>query len=148
MNKQNGLAYDLSLFEPEPTQKPTHNKHSKPEENDSKVIRLDAGQSLKAQKRRRNPFVILSVSLLTLVVAAISSWIVYNNVVINELNDKILTANGTLANQDNLQAQYQLKIDRKLTTEIVQNYAETKLGMTKAKAAQKEFVSLTDGDQG
>ena len=88
------------------------------------------------------------MSLLTLVVAAISSWIVYNNVVINELNDKILTANGTLANQDNLQAQYQLKIDRKLTTEIVQNYAETKLGMTKAKAAQKEFVSLTDGDQG
>ena len=53
-----------------------------------------------------------------------------------------------LANQENLEAQYQLRIDRKLTDEFVQQYAETKLGMTKANAAQKEFISLTDGDKG
>lgn len=148
MNKQNGLAYDLSLFEPETTKKPSYKEEPKKGGADSNVIRLERRAAEKSAKKKKRPVVFLGVSLLTVVVTAILSWIVYNNVVINELNEKILAADAEIANQDNLTAQYQLKIDRALTTPIVQEFAETKLGMTKANSAQKEFVSLTDGDKG
>lgn len=81
-------------------------------------------------------------------VAVIFSMILYNYVVLNEYNDMILTANKTITDQDNLKAQYQLKIDRCLPANMVQDYAENKLNMTQANAAQKEFISLTDGDRG
>ncbi len=148
VNKNNGLAYDLSLFEPETTKKKNKKQEPKTQAAESKVIRLDQDAVEKSQKRKRNPVIILGVSLLTTVVAAVSALIVYNNVLINELNEKIISANDTIVNQNNLEAQYQLKIDSKLTNEKVQEYAENKLGMTKANTAQKEFVSLTDGDKG
>ncbi len=147
-NKNNGLAYDLSLFEPEAAAKPSGEEQTSKTKADSKVIRLETEEFSRSQRRKRNPIVILSVSLLTLVFAAVFSLIVYNYVVINELNEQILDANGVIANQQNLEAQYQLKIDRKLTDQKVQEYAEQKLGMVHANSAQKQFVSLTDGDKG
>ena len=116
--------------------------------NEGKVIRLETEEFERSQRRRRNPIIILSVSLLTLAVAAVFSLIVYNNVRINELNEDIISANEVLENQQNLEAQYQLTIDRKLTDRKVQEYAEQKLGMVRANSAQKQFVSLTDGDKG
>ena len=148
VNKNNGLAYDLSLFEPEPAAAPAEEVRAVKVKNDGKVIRLETEEYERSQRRKRNPIVILSVSLLTLAVAAVFSWIVYNNVVINELNEKIIDANSVIENQQNLEAQYQLKIDRKLTDSKVQEYAEQKLGMVRANSAQKQFVSLTDGDKG
>ena len=148
VNKNNGLAYDLSLFEPEPAVKPAEEVRPMKVKNDGKVIRLETEEFERSQRRRRNPLVILSVSILTIAVAAVFSLIVYNNVIINELNEKIIDANGVIENQQNLEAQYQLKIDRKLTESKVKEYAEQKLGMVHANSAQKQFVSLTDGDKG
>lgn len=145
-NKPGGLAYDLSLFEPEAARK--HYKDEAKKGNaDSKVIKLENDASERVHKRKRNPVIIFGVAVLMAVVTAICGMILYNDVVINELNEKILDANQTIANQENLNAQYQLKIDRKLTDGIVKDYAENKLGMTRANAAQKEFVSLADGDK-
>ncbi len=148
MNKQNTAAYDLSLFEPESKKKNSDKEKLSENKNDSKVIKLDTDNSQKSQRRRHNPLVIMVISLLTIAVAAVSAFIVYNNVVINELNEKILSSNKIIENQTNLEAQYQLKIDSKLTSDIVQDYAENKLGMTQVQNAQKEFVELADGDQG
>ncbi len=148
VNKNNGLAYDLSLFEPEPVSKPAEEVEAVKVKNRGKVIRLEKEEFERSQRRKRNPVVILSVSMLTIIVAAVFSLIVYNNVMINELSEKIIEANGVIENQENLEAQYQLKIDRKLTDQKVQEYAEQKLGMVQANSAQKQFVSLTDGDKG
>ena len=148
VNKNNGLAYDLSLFEPEPVSKPAEEVEAVKVKNRGKVIRLEKEDFERSQRRKRNPVVILSVSMLTIIVAAVFSLIVYNNVMINELSEKIIEANGVIENQENLEAQYQLKIDRKLTDQKVQEYAEQKLGMVQANSAQKQFVSLTDGDKG
>ncbi len=148
VNKNSGLAYDLSLFEPEPAANPAEEVGSMKVKNEGKVIRLETEEFERSQRRRRNPIIILSVSLLTLAVAAVFSLIVYNNVRINELNEDIISANEVLENQQNLEAQYQLTIDRKLTDRKVQEYAEQKLGMVRANSAQKQFVSLTDGDKG
>ena len=109
---------------------------------------LGIRQAKRAEKRNLNPVTIISVTLLVLVVAAVLSLIVYNNVMLNEYNEQILQADSELVNQENLRSQYQLKIDRTLTKETVQDYAEGKLGMQPANSVQKEFISLTDGDKG
>lgn len=145
--KHSGLAYDLSLFEPETKKSASDVKSESPDKNNN-IIKLDTDTSEKAQRRKRNPVLIMGISLLTIAVTAICGVIVYNNVVINELNEKILNANQTIENQNNLKAQYQLQIDRKLTAEMIQQYAEQNLGMVQANSAQKEFVSLADGDFG
>ncbi len=145
-NKKNNEAYDLSLFEPaEKSEKPKENNSRK---NKNNIIKFDSQNIIKAQRRKKNPIVILGVSLLTIVVAAVSITIVQSNVILNELNGEIINANKKIDEQNNLAAQYQLKVDSKLSAEVVQEYAETELNMTKAQNAQKNFISLSEGDFG
>ena len=148
-SKQRGLAYDLSLFEPEPSRMPG-NKNDKAASGALKanVVRLDTGRLETPKKKELNFPRMIAVGLIVSIAATVGIFVLRNNVVINELNEQIHEANLVLENQENLAAQYQLKIDRKLTDEFVQEYAETKLGMTKANASQKEFVPLTNGDKG
>ena len=116
-------AYDLSLFEPDKKKSAT-------------------------AKKKKNPIIIVGVSILTIIVAVVSATIVQSNVLLNELNEKIIDANETITQQNNLSAQYQLKIDSRLSGSVVQNYAEKNLGMTQATNARKKFISLSDGDYG
>lgn len=146
-DKLNGAAYDLSLFEPQKkvgSKKATENKKKK----DNKIIRLDADRKAEDLRRKRNPARIVGVSLLTAVVAGVGSLIIYNNVMLNELSQKITDTQTEITHYENLQAEYQMRIDNKLTPELIQNYAESKLGMTQMKSAQKKFISLSDGDLG
>ena len=144
---QHSTAYDLSLFEPDRSVS-TSGERAYEERKKHNLIRFDTSQSEKAQRRKRNPIRTIGIFLLTVIVASVSSLIVYNNVVIFELNEKILSAKKEIDNQESLKAQYQLKIDSRLTNDKVKDYAEKKLGMTPANSAQKEFVALADGDQG
>ena len=146
VGKQSGLAYDLSLFDPDPEDIRNANNSTAPDKG--KIIKIDTDHYEKPKKMERNYPRILAIGLILSISAAVGIVVLRNNVIINELNEQIHEANVLLANQENLEAQYQLRIDRKLTDEFVQQYAETKLGMTKANAAQKEFISLTDGDKG
>ena len=148
MQNTNGLAYDLSLFDAQTAEQISYEEENQKNGGNNKVVRLSSGAADKLHKRKRNPVKIFGVSLLMVMVAVIFSMILYNYVVLNEYNDMILTANKTITDQDNLKAQYQLKIDRCLPANMVQDYAENKLNMTQANAAQKEFISLTDGDRG
>lgn len=149
IGNHHSAAYDLSLFESDP-KKPADKEATavKPGKDGAKIIKLDTEKAEKLHRRKHNPVKIFFAALLTIALAAVSSVIVYNYVVINEQNEQILASNKVLENKAMLEAQYQLKIDSKLTTEIVENYAEQKLGMTKAKTAQKEFVALAEGDEG
>lgn len=147
LSEKKSEAYDLSLFEPIET-KPASEKNKSKEHNkkENNLIKFQPETITKAQRRKRNPIVILGVSVLTIVVATVAATIVQSNVVLNELNQQILDANTTITQQNNLAAQYKLKVDSKLSANVVQNYAEKKLGMTQAKNAQKRFISLSDGD--
>ncbi|MBQ9460539.1 MAG: hypothetical protein IJU51_01275 [Clostridia bacterium] len=144
-SKQSGLAYDLSLFEPEPAWRHEHKNDKAVKEN---IVKLNTDRLETPKKKELNFPKMIAVGLIVSIAATVGIVVLRNNVVINELNEQIHEANTVLENQENLEAQYQLRIDRKLTDEFVQQYAETKLGMTKANANQKEFVSLTDGDKG
>ena len=148
VNKNSGLAYDLSLFEPEPAANPAEEVGSMKVKNEGKVIRLETEEFERSQRRRRNPFVIFSVTLLTVVLAGVAIMLVHFSAQINELNNEITDRKAELTKLKNEEAQYQLVIDSKMTDSFVKNYAETKLNMSPMKNAQKQFISLSNGDSG
>ena len=140
-DKLNAAAYDLSLFEPQ-------RKVQKENKKKSNIIKINAKKNIESLRRKTNPAVIAAVSLCTAAVTAIGVWIVCNNVRINELNQEVADARAELSHQANLQDEFQLRIDNKLTSSMIEDYAQGKLGMTRVKNAQKKFVSLSDGDLG
>ena len=140
-DKLNAAAYDLSLFEPQRKVQKENNKKSN-------IIKINAKKNIESLRRKTNPAVIAAVSLCTAAVTAIGVWIVCNNVRINELNQEVADARAELSHQANLQDEFQLRIDNKLTSSMIEDYAEGKLGMSRVKNAQKKFVSLSDGDFG
>lgn len=142
--KDNNEAYDLSLFEP--VQKTEVKKNKPKSKKENNLIKFDTNKITKVQRRKRNPLIIIGVSALTVIVAVASVTIVQSNVLLNELNNQIVEANQKISKQENLAAQYQLKVDSKLSTEVVQEYAENVLGMIQAQNVQKNFISLSDGD--
>ena len=148
VDHRNGTAYDLSLFEPARKKKIPKDDRSDKTRKSGSVIKLDTGRYRKAQRKRYSPLAVISVTMVGIAIASVSSIIVYNFGVLNELNEQIQSVSRTIENQNDLEAQYRLKIDSKLTTDIVKNYAENKLGMTPAKNGQKKFVALADGDNG
>lgn len=147
VSEKNNEAYDLSLFEPVANTENSKDDNRK-EKKENNIIKLQPEAFTKAQRRKRNPIVIFGVSVLTIIVAVVSITIVQSNVILNELNNDILEANKKIAEQENLAAQYQLKVDSKLSADVVQDYAENELGMIQAESAQKNFISLSDGDCG
>lgn len=146
--EKNNEAYDLSLFEPAKKSDNLKEKEKIKRKKPNNVIKFDPENITKEQRRKRNPFIIIGVSFLTIVVASISITIVQSNVILNELNSDIIKANETIEKQENLAAQYQLRVDSKLSVDVVKDYAENQLGMVQAQNAQKKFISLSEGDVG
>ncbi len=142
-------AYDLSLFESDDTiRMSSEAKKSMKKKKSGKVISISQGSSAKAQRRKRNPMMIFSVTLLTAAIAAVAIMMVQNYARINEINEKITEKSKIYTTLQDEGAQYQIRIDKVLTDSYVKEYAETKLGMLPVKNAQKKFISLSSGDKG
>ena len=141
-DKLNAAAYDLSVFEE------THKRVGKENKKKSNIIKINAGKKAAGFRRKRNPVVITAVALSMAAVTTVSVWIVCNNVALNELNQEIAYKREELSHQANLEDEYQMRIDSKLTSSMIEDYASEKLGMTQLKNAQKKFISLSDGDVG
>ena len=142
-------AYDLDLLEAVEMEMSSADKKSKKKKKSGQIISISHGSSAKAQRRKRNPVMIITVGFLTLLVATVAILLVHFNAQLNEINEMI---NGRfrikVRESENKQAQYKLTIESKLTDDFVKQYAETKLNMVPAKNAQKRFISLSDGDKG
>ena len=142
-DKLNAAAYDLSVFEE--TQRKVNKENRKKKSN---LIKINAKKNIEILRRKTSPVLIAAVSLCTAAVTAVGVWIVCNNVRLNELNQEVTDARSELSHQANLQDEFQMRIDSKLTSSMIEDYAEGKLGMSRVKDAQKKFVSLSDGDFG
>ncbi len=140
-------AYDLSILDSFAMDMSGTDKKSKKKKKSGQIISISKGSSAKAQRRKRNPAAILGVSLLTLLIAVILITLVHLNAKLNEMNEEINTQEKVLTDLSNKEAQYQLTIDSKFTDDYVRKYAENKLNMTPVKSAQKQFISLSDGDK-
>lgn len=141
-DKLSAAAYDLSVFEE------TQRKVEKENKKKSNLIKINAKKNINSLRRKTNPKMIAGVSLCMAAVTAVGVWIVCNNVMLNELNQEIADTREELSHQANLEDEYQMRIDNKLTSSMIEDYASERLGMTQLKNAQKKFVSLSDGDIG
>jgi len=142
-DKLNTEAYDLSLFEP---QKKVNKKENRKEKTN--LIKINASQSLRNIRKKINVALTVRIAVCTAFATAVAAWMVCNYVSINELTQEINDAQSSLVHQSNLEAEYQLRIDSKLTQSEIQKYAEQNLGMSQVKNVQKRFISLSDGDIG
>lgn len=140
-------AYDLSLFETaEETFAETEKRHKK-EPKKEKVVKIPEEEIHKIRFRRHNPLKLFCGGAGVLAVAGVIVAIIMGQVQLTELNQKISNAQTELENQQSVYTQTQMAVQSNLSTSGIQEYAENKLGMTKATNAQKEFVTLSDGDK-
>ena len=133
-------AYDTSVFEDENLE--NQDLHKK-----NKVIKIPKKKIEQAKRRKRNPLKLTVSFLFSAVVVAVVGMIIYSQVQLTELNQKISEAQETLENSQSEYTQMQMNVDAKYTTSIIEEYAQDKLGMTKANSSQKEFVDLSSGDK-
>ena len=151
------LAYDLRLFEHEETRssvvktpekeqevKPTKKKQNTKADAKSK----DEKGSVKRIKRRKNNFLNISlVVVFAAVIMVVVGLIIHGQVQLTELNQQISAAQSDLEEQQSLYTQLKMKVDACISTAVVEKYAQEKLGMSKVSNAQKEFISLSEGDK-
>lgn len=133
-------AYDISVFEDENLE--NQDLHKK-----NKVVKIPKKKFEQAKRRKRDPLKLTVGFLFSAVVVAVVGMIIYSQVQLTELNQKISEAQETLANSQSEYTQMQMNVDAKYTTSIIEEYAQDKLGMTKANSSQKEFVDLSSGDK-
>jgi cell division protein FtsL len=133
-------AYDISVFEDENLE--NQDLHKK-----NKVVKIPKKKIEQAKRRKRNPLKLTVSFLFSAVVVAVVGMIIYSQVQLTELNQKISEAQETLENSQSEYTQMQMNVDAKYTTSIIEKYAQDKLGMTKANSSQKEFVDLSSGDK-
>ena len=133
-------AYDISVFEDE-------NLENQDLHYNNKVVKIPKKKIEQAKRRKRNPLKLTVGFLFSAVVVAVVGMIIYSQVQLTELNQKISEAQETLENSQSEYTQMQMNVDAKYTTSIIEEYAQDKLGMTKANNSQKEFVDLSSGDK-
>ena len=133
-------ASDISVFEDENLE--NQDLHKK-----NKVVKIPKKKIEQAKRRKRNPLKLTVGFLFSAVVVAVVGMIIYSQVQLTELNQKISEAQETLENSQSEYTQMQMNVDAKYTTSIIEEYAQDKLGMTKANSSQKEFVDLSSGDK-
>lgn len=142
--ENNSAAYNLDLFR-DNTARELPKEERK--QNRNKVVSLPQDALIKIRRRKHNPFRLFVGAVSAAIVVVIVSVIIIGQVQLTELNQKIINTREELANARSTYTQSQMAIQSKLSTNQIEEYASSKLGMSKAENAQKEYVSLSEGDK-
>ncbi len=154
---RSNLAYDFTLFEddtPRPSARAKKAKDKSAETDSGTQLnqeRSDRGRKsagiLRIRRRKVN-FARLALGVVFgLAVVFIVVSIIHGQVQLTELNQEIVEAKATLAEQQSVYTQLEMKVDSSISTSAVEEYAKDKLKMSKAANSQKEFVNLSEGDK-
>lgn len=138
-SRNSNEAYDFALFEPKRQQAP-------PPKNNN-IIALPQEKLEQNRKAKVKPAKAVSTFLVLAVMLGIVSTMVYGQVQLTELTEKLNSATKTYNESTSLYTQLQMKSDSKLSLETVENYATLKLGLKKIDQNQVEPISLSKGDK-
>lgn len=158
---RSNLAYDFTLFEEDNRLRGTSARmrsKSKDESVDPDDIQLNSDEerisgrrsekSVKRVKRRKSNFFRIALGVVFgIAIAFVVVSIIHGHVQLTELNQEIADAKATLAEQQSVYTQLEMKVDSSISTTVVEDYAKSKLNMSKAANSQKEYVNLSDGDK-
>ncbi|MCH5300519.1 MAG: hypothetical protein J1E56_04295 [Ruminococcus sp.] len=140
-------AYDLSLFDTAAKELEKAKAIKKKKKNPPKVVKIPQEAIHKIRLRKHSPLKVIGGALGVIAIASVVITIIMGQVQLTELNQKIISAQNVLSDQQSVYTQTQMAVQSKLSTSGIQEYAENRLGMTKATNAQKEFVELSKGDK-
>lgn len=150
----NNAAYDLNLFDDElyTSAAPEREYEDEPvrkvnKKQKNKVVKFSENDVNKARRRKHNPLKLIIGGLGAAVVTFVIGAIIVGQVQLTELNQKIISAQETLADTQSVYTQNQMKLEASLSNAEIEKHATEVLGMTKASNAQKEFVSIESGDK-
>lgn len=131
LQKKN-IAYDFSLFEVVPKKEEKNN-----------VIKLPKNKV----RSKVHPLNFLLSVFLSITGVAIIVMMIYSQVNLMELTEKINKANKTLNESKSMYTQLEMKVDSQLSLAAVENYAKNVLNMRKISPYQVEYVNLSEGDK-
>ena len=141
-------GYDLSLFESEGNA--ARKKKAavrKPQAKKNNVIELNMPEYDKAERRKHNIGSIVLGFVCAAVITLCVGFIIKGQVELTELNQQIASAQVTLEETKSEYTQMQAKMEASLSTAAIEKYAQQHLGMSKATAQQKEYISRSEGDK-
>ena len=155
------LAYNFALFEDERlmnaygeeedyvAEDATAEQKPGSKENNSRGLTREERKirAKKANRRRTGIFRFSLIAIFGIAVAFIVVSIIHGQVQLTELNQEIANAKATLAEQQSVYTQLEMKVDSSISNPVVEEYAKDKLHMVKATNTQKEFVNLSEGDK-
>ncbi len=155
--RNHDAAYDLNLFDDEfnfSTAAPKREIDNEPQRQGrkkpirrNKVVKLPEEELNRIRRRKHSPVKIALGAVGAGVVTFVIGVIIVGQVQLTELNQKIITAEKTLADTESIYIQNQMKVESNLSNAEIEKYATEVLGMTKASNAQKEFVALETDDK-
>lgn len=131
MQKNSNLAYDFARFEPERKQSVAVEKKT-----EIKVVKKTA--------RRASPAKII---VMLAAVLAIASMMIYNQVVLTELNDQTTTLNAELEKLQSEKIQKSTELESQMSLKNIEEYAVNNLGLVKMDQSQVEYVDLESGNK-
>lgn len=141
--------YDLSLFESEGNaakkKKVVHKSAPKAKKNN--VIELNVPEFDKSERRHHNIGSIILGFVCAAVITLCVGCVIRGQVELTELNQEIATAQVKLEETKSQYTQMQAKMEASFSTAAIEKYARDELGMSKATAQQKEYISLSQGDK-
>lgn len=140
-------AYDYSLFEARPeTAVPAPKAPAKRKR--SNVIQLNEQQLRRSHRHNAHSLrTILNLGFVLLVVGAIGA-IVFSQVQLTELTDKINSTANDLSEQKSIAVQLEMRAASKMNTDEIEAYARERLGMEKVSDGQTTYISLAQEDMG
>ena len=132
--------YDISLFETEEINEEEKEKEIK--------IKKEIEEEAKEEQLRRSKFESIVKGIACgAVVAVMLGCVIMKQAQLTELNQQITNANKKLEEQQSLYIQTQMKVESKYSSDIVEESAQSELGMSRADSYQKEYISLSEGDK-
>lgn len=138
-------AYDISLFENSSVvSKPSSEKQKRKRNN---VVSIPEEKLEKVRRHKYSKFKLVTGFATGLAVTIVVAAIIQGQVQLTELNSKISSAETKLAEQQSAYTQVKMRVEGNLSPADVEAYAKSTLGMVKADAYQKNYISLSEGDK-
>lgn len=136
----NKESYDISLFE-------TEEVNEEEKEKEIKIKKEIEEEAKEEQLKRSKIESIVKGVACGAVLAVMFGCVIMKQAQLTELNQQITNANNKLEEQQSLYIQTQMKVESKYSSDIVEESAQSELGMSRADSYQKEYISLSEGDK-
>ena len=134
---ERNTAYDISVFE----------ERKYIDERKNNIVELPERNAKINKKNKSNVITVLFTALTFSLSVAIVGTILFNQVQLTEITDKMSKVEKQLEESKSENTQLQMKVKEKFSPEKVTYHAKNDLSMKKTNPSQVEYFSLESGDK-